>query len=88
MSSSFLYHAVGVRGYQFVRTEYQGDRTIFTIRQDDKALPCLVCGFGDARPRAMVGRRPDWLSFSGCLPQWRAVAHASSIRHGSLLASS
>jgi transposase len=57
MSTSLLYHAFGVRGYEYVRTEYQGGRTTFTIRQDDKALRCPVCGSRDVRPKGRVERR-------------------------------
>jgi len=27
-----LYHAFGVRGYRYARTEHEGSRTIFSIR--------------------------------------------------------
>jgi transposase len=57
MSTGLLYHAFGVRGYQYVRTEYQGGQTTFTIRQDDKALRCPACGSGDVRPKGRVERR-------------------------------
>jgi hypothetical protein len=33
MSTSLLYHAFSVRGYEHVRTEYQGGVVIFNIRQ-------------------------------------------------------
>ena len=57
MSTSLLYHAFGVRGYDYVRTEYQGGQTIFTIRQEDKALRCPACGSRDVRPKGRVERR-------------------------------
>jgi hypothetical protein len=28
MSTSLLYHAFGIRGYQYVRTDYQGGETL------------------------------------------------------------
>ncbi len=34
MSTSLLYHAFGIRGYDYVRTDYQDGRVIFTIMQD------------------------------------------------------
>ncbi len=34
MSTSLLYHAFGIRGYGYVRTDYQDGRVIFTIMQD------------------------------------------------------
>jgi hypothetical protein len=36
MSTSFLYQAFGIRGYQYVRTEYQDGQVIFTIHQEPK----------------------------------------------------
>lgn len=44
MSTSLLYHAFGVRGYRYVRTEYRGGRVIFHIEQDPDTLRCAACG--------------------------------------------
>jgi hypothetical protein len=33
MSTSLLYQSFGIRGYQYVRTDYRGGETIFTIEQ-------------------------------------------------------
>lgn len=44
MSTSLMYHAFGVRGYQYVRTEYQEGETVFTIRQEDQDLRRPDCG--------------------------------------------
>ena len=44
MSTSLLYHAFGIRGYEYVRTDYQGGATIFTIRQDPADCRCSACG--------------------------------------------
>ena len=41
MSTSLLYHAFGIRGYEYVRTDYQGGEVIFTIQQDPDDLPLL-----------------------------------------------
>jgi transposase len=57
MSTSLLYHAFGVRGYEYVRTEYQGGQTTFTIRQEDKTLRCPACGSKDVRPKGRIERR-------------------------------
>ena len=40
MSTSLLYHAFGIRGYEYVRTDYQEGATIFTIRQDPEDCRC------------------------------------------------
>ena len=40
MSTSLLYHAFGIRGYDYVRTEYIGGEVIFTIEQDPDDCRC------------------------------------------------
>jgi transposase len=57
MSTSLLYHAFGIRGYEYVRTEYQGGEVVFTVRQEPKTLRCDACGSRDVRPRGRVERR-------------------------------
>jgi transposase len=57
MSTSLLYHAFGIRGYHYSRTEYQGGRVIFTIHQDPQTCRCSACGSRDVRPRGHVERR-------------------------------
>lgn len=56
MSTSLLYHAFGIRGYQYVSTGYQAGQTVFTIRQEPKAYRCSACGSDDVRPRGRVER--------------------------------
>ena len=34
MSTSLLYHAFGIRGYRYSRTEYHNGQVIFTIDQE------------------------------------------------------
>jgi transposase len=57
MSTSLLYHAFSIRGYEYVRTEYQGGQVIFTIQQESKTLRCEACGSHDVQPRGRVERR-------------------------------
>jgi transposase len=57
MSTSLLYHAFGIRGYEYVRTEYRGGEVVFTVRQEPKTLRCEACGSRDVRPRGRVERR-------------------------------
>jgi transposase len=57
MSTSLLYHAFGIRGYEYVRTDYQGSEVIFTIHQDLKTCCCSACGSRAIRPRGRVERR-------------------------------
>jgi transposase len=57
MSTSLLYHAFAIRGYEYVRTEYQGGNVVFTIQQAPKTFRCEACGSRDVRPRGRVERR-------------------------------
>src|SRR5947208_2703615 len=43
MSTSLLYHAFGIRGYHYTRTDYQDGRTIFTIHQEPDTCRCSAC---------------------------------------------
>jgi transposase len=57
MSTSLLYHAFGIKGYRYVRTDYQAGQVTFTIRQEVRALRCEACGSRDVRRRGKVERR-------------------------------
>src|SRR6516165_5722217 len=57
MSSSLLYHAFGIRGYEYVRTEYRGGAVIFTIDQERKTLRCAACGSREVQPRGRAERQ-------------------------------
>lgn len=57
MSTSFLYHAFGIRGYQYVRTVYEAGRVRLAIRQPRKALRCSACGSRSVRPRGAIERQ-------------------------------
>src|SRR3954466_4267438 len=57
MSTSLLYHAFGIRGYQYTRTDYQGGQVIFTIEQEPQACRCPACGSREVKPRGHVERR-------------------------------
>lgn len=47
MSTSLLYHAFGLRGYDYVKTEYTQGRVVFTISQPPKSCRCPRCGSPD-----------------------------------------
>jgi transposase len=51
MSTSLLYHAFGLRGYDYVKTDYQEDAVIFTLRQRRHTYRCPVCNSRDVLPR-------------------------------------
>ena len=57
MSTSLLYHAFGIRGYQYIRTDYRLGQTIFTIRQDLASCRCSACGSPRLHSRGQVVRR-------------------------------
>jgi transposase len=57
MSTSLLYHAFGVRGYEYTRTDFQGGQTIFTIRQAPEACRCSACGSPEVHSRGRLERR-------------------------------
>ena len=54
MSTSLLYHAFGIRGYEYTRTDYQDGHTIFTIHQEPKTCRCPACGAREVQPRGHV----------------------------------
>jgi transposase len=57
MSTSLLYHAFGIRGYEYVRTDYQDGEVIFTIQQDPHDCRCAICGSREVTSRGHVRRR-------------------------------
>src|SRR3954466_10633043 len=57
MSTSLLYHAFGIRGYCYTRTDYQDGQTIFTIRQEPETCRCSACGSPEVQSRGQ-GERP------------------------------
>ena len=65
MSTSLLYHAFGIRGYQYTRTEYLGGQVIFTIHQDYGTCRCSSCGSSQVIGRGQVVRRFRALPIGG-----------------------
>jgi transposase len=57
MSTSLLYHAFGIRGYQYTRTDYHDGQTIFTIHQEPETCRCSACGSPQVQTRGRVERR-------------------------------
>ena len=56
MSTSLLYHAFGIRGYRYTRTDYQGGQVIFTIHQEPENCRCSACGSTQVVSRGQVER--------------------------------
>ncbi len=57
MSTSLLYHAFGVRGYRYKKTEYVEGEVIFTIEQPWESCRCAACGSGNVIGRGQNVRR-------------------------------
>jgi transposase len=57
MSTSLLYHAFGIRGYRYSRTDYENGETIFTIHQEPGTYRCAACGSSRVISRGQVERR-------------------------------
>jgi hypothetical protein len=56
MSTSILYHGFGIRGYQYLKTEYTEGKMIFSIQQEPPKLRCPVCGSAKIIRRGQVER--------------------------------
>lgn len=65
MSTSLLYHAFGVRGYRYVRTEFVGGEVVFTIEQPRESYRCPACGSEDVVGRGQNRRRFRAVSIGG-----------------------
>src|SRR5215471_7043025 len=57
MSTSLLYHAFGIRGYDYLRTDYQDGQVIFTIAQNPADYRCSACGCRNVLSRGHAQRR-------------------------------
>jgi transposase len=57
MSTSLLYHAFGVRGYRYVKTEYARGEVLFTIEQPRESYRCPACGSDNVVGRGQNCRR-------------------------------
>ena len=56
MSTSLLYHAFGIRGYDYVKTDYREGGVIFTIRRRAHTYRCPLCGSRRVAPRGCQER--------------------------------
>jgi transposase len=73
MSTSLLYHGFGIRGYQYVRTQYAKGAVDFTVSQSKSSLACSACGSICVAPRGQIkrrfrclpiGKRPTWINLA------------------------
>jgi transposase len=56
MSTSLLYHAFGIRGYRYVRTDYLEGEVVFSIEQGRHTYQCPVCGSRQVTAHGEVAR--------------------------------
>jgi transposase len=56
MSTSLLYHAFGLRGYDYVKTEYEDGRVIFHLSQRRHTYRCPVCNSREVDPKGCQER--------------------------------
>ena len=70
MSTSFLYHAFGLPGYDYVRQEFVGGNILLHVRPKDKLVRCPCCRSRNVLRRGVserwlrtvpVGFKPVWL---------------------------
>ena len=73
MSTSLLYHAFGVRGYRYRKTEYVEGAVIFTIEQPRESYGCSACGSEDVIGRGQNARRFRTIPIGG-KPVYLALA--------------
>jgi transposase len=57
MSTSWLYHGFGIRGYQYWKTEYVGGEMVVWVTQKLNTCRCSACGCAEVAPRGQVVRR-------------------------------
>jgi transposase len=84
MSTSLLYHAFDVRGYQHVRTTFAQGHVEFTISQAADTLRCSACGSDRLIRRGEVLRRFKALPIGGrrvliALPVHRVACRACGV---------
>jgi transposase len=56
MSTSLLYHAFGIRGYQYVSTSYTDGEVVFRIAKKKQDLVCPECGSSNVICKGTVQR--------------------------------
>jgi len=70
MSTSLLYHAFGLRGYDHVKTEFTAGAVVFTVRQRPHTCRCPQCDsreliYHGHEPRSFrtvpIGHKPTWI---------------------------
>jgi transposase len=88
MSTSFLYHAFGLQGYDYVRQDFTAGKVILTIRPKGRLVRCPVCKSWDVVRRGTftrwlrtvpIGFKPVWLSIEAPRIECRSCGHVRRI---------
>ena len=80
MSTSLLYHAFGIRGYQYTRTDYQGGQMIFTIHQGPETCRCSACGSARVIRAARSSANSEPCLSAAAPHSWSCPSHALNVR--------
>jgi len=68
MSTSWLYHGFGVRGYRYVKTEYVWGGMVITMERPWQACRCVACGSENVWRHGWVVRRFRTVPIGRALP--------------------
>lgn len=91
MSTSLLYHAFGVRGYRYVKTDYGEGAVTFTVEQPRESCRCPACGSDDVLGRGEnvrrfrtvpIGRKPAYLVLAIPRVECRSCGAIRQVRIG------
>ncbi|MDR1346668.1 MAG: transposase family protein, partial [Bacteroidales bacterium] len=72
MSTSFLYHAFGLTGYEYVHQKFEGGSVVFRIRPKWRLLRCPSCKSRQVVRRGVYLRKLRTVPI-GCKPVWVVV---------------
>lgn len=70
MSTSFIYHAMGLQGYEYVHQKFEGGSVILRVKPKWRLLRCPACNSKQVTRRGLyfrklrslpIGRKPIWL---------------------------
>lgn len=65
MSTSLLYHAFGIRGYDYRRSKFEEGCVTFTVEQQRSDLRCSECGTKEVQRRGHVTRELQHIPIGG-----------------------
>jgi len=57
MSTSLMYHALGMKDQEYIKTEYKSGSIIFHVKTKESKLRCSECGSHDVIKKGVVPRK-------------------------------